>query len=430
MNLADILKLAGLDQQEPMSSLSSPGSSCNQHMNPEDMRTLVVKIEQPQPEQEMVATEEAEAKLANAPDEQEVGNTHDDFSFKGFGKRKRHTRDALGNYGDNPLEESNMFEMYKNFKLNEVNWNSVDEVEAEYKRLGLDQGDDPLGGWWDTQGMSDLQIRKAREDRIKQAYKDNEVDKQQADFGRGSEGEAEGAAVAAATAAKQQAAANRQAEIDRQKEGEADAIAQLQDPSSASAQQQYKQAQANLGDTTIAQSRSGENSPVVVGAKDRAAKQAARVASFDRQKSMDPNEIANLGVTPNQTAQQAKVTAGTNLEPVQKGNTRNPHSDVAPIKAPAPRDAAQKAGFNLNPNASPSSSQMTQPTVTTPTIDKPTLGGTLQKNPGGTDSDTRPTLGKQNAWQRNWHKDQKGMHKVTSGKYSDGLDRLKVLAGI
>ena len=48
MNLADILKLAGLAQQEPTNSLSTPGSSCNQHMNPDDMRTLVVKIEQPQ----------------------------------------------------------------------------------------------------------------------------------------------------------------------------------------------------------------------------------------------------------------------------------------------------------------------------------------------------------------------------------------------
>jgi len=123
MNLADILKLAGLTQQEPMSSLSSPGSSCNQHMNPDDMRTLVVKIEQPQlqPEQEMVATEEAEGSYANAPEEKEVGDTHNDFSFKGFGKRKRHTRDALGNYGDNPLEESKMFTEYTNFKEQELN---------------------------------------------------------------------------------------------------------------------------------------------------------------------------------------------------------------------------------------------------------------------------------------------------------------------
>ena len=118
MNLADILKLAGLAQQDPMSSLSSPGSSCNQHMNPDDMRTLVIKIEQPQlqPEQEMVATEEAEGSYANAPEEKEVGDTHNDFSFKGFGKRKRHTRDALGNYGDNPLEESQLIAEYKNFK--------------------------------------------------------------------------------------------------------------------------------------------------------------------------------------------------------------------------------------------------------------------------------------------------------------------------
>ena len=118
MNLADILTLAGLSQQEPSNSLSTPGASCNQHMNTDDMRTLIVKLERPQqPEEEMVATEEAEGSYANAPDETEVGNTHDDFSFKGFGKRKRHTRDALGNYGDNPLEESQLIAEYENFKI-------------------------------------------------------------------------------------------------------------------------------------------------------------------------------------------------------------------------------------------------------------------------------------------------------------------------
>ena len=160
MNLADILTLAGLSQQEPTNSLSTPGSSCNQHMNPDDMRTLVIKLERPQPEQEMVATEEAE--YANAPDEREVGDTHDDFSFKGFGKRKRHTRDALGNYGDNPLEESKMFKMYKNFKLDEA----PTDINAKYKELGLDQGDDPLGGWYDTMGMSDQEIAAAKQKRI------------------------------------------------------------------------------------------------------------------------------------------------------------------------------------------------------------------------------------------------------------------------
>ena len=70
MNLADILTLAGLSQQEPSNSLSTPGASCNQHMNTDDMRTLIVKLERPQqPEEEMVATEEAEGSYANAPDE-------------------------------------------------------------------------------------------------------------------------------------------------------------------------------------------------------------------------------------------------------------------------------------------------------------------------------------------------------------------------
>ena len=82
-----------------------------------------------------------EKEVEKPPEEKEVGDTHNDFSFKGFGKRKRHTRDALGNYGDNPLEESNMFEMYKNFKLNEVNWKSTGDVEAEYKRLSMENNE-------------------------------------------------------------------------------------------------------------------------------------------------------------------------------------------------------------------------------------------------------------------------------------------------
>ena len=256
MNLADILKLAGLTQQEPMNSLSTPGSSCNQHMNPDDMRTLVIKLERPQPEQEqeIVATEEVEDSYANVPDEREVGNTHDDFSFKGFGKRKRHTHDALGNYGDNPLEESNMFEMYKNFKLNEVDWNKGDQVEAEYKRLGLDQGDDPLGGWYDTMGMSDMEIRHKRTKRIQQAYKDNALAKAQAQTSRqqdaqvaarGSEGEKAGRAVAVRTA-------NKAAELAQQHAGEEEAAIALADPTSASAITQDKQAQDNRANTTIA----------------------------------------------------------------------------------------------------------------------------------------------------------------------------------
>jgi hypothetical protein len=203
----------------------------------------------------MIATEEAEGSYANVPDEREVGNTHTDFSFKGFGKRKRHTHDALGNYGDNPLEESNMFEMYKNFKLNEVNWNSVDEVEAEYKRLGLDQGDDPLGGWWDTRGMSPLKIKQARANRIQQAYKDNALTKRQAHTSRqqdariadkGSAGVTAGRAVAVATG-------NKAAELAQQHAGEKQAVTALAKPMSASAKTQHKQAQDNLAGTTVAQ---------------------------------------------------------------------------------------------------------------------------------------------------------------------------------
>jgi len=251
----------------------------------------------------------------------DVVGTYDQYSYepaKNSGMQRR-----TNSYGDNPLREEDLIKEYTEFKkfpLFEVDWSKPNEVEAEYKRLGLDQGDDPLGGWWDTQGMSDLQIRKAREDRIKQAYKDNEVDKQQADFGRGSEGEDEGAAAAYgintkepgwedklasakqaereqsdANVAAQKLKARQQAEYDEKHAGEGEAYAQLQDPSSKAAQQQHKQALDNLDQTTVAQSRSGENSPAVVGAKDRAAKQAARVASLDRQKLNDPNEIRNIG---------------------------------------------------------------------------------------------------------------------------------------
>ena len=274
----------------------------------------------------------------------DVVDTYDQYSYepaKNSGMQRR-----TNSYGDNPLREEDLIKEYTEFKkfpLFEVNWSNPDEVEAEYKRLGLDQGDDPLGGWWDTQGMSPLKIRKAREKRIKQAYKDNEVDKQQADFGRGSEGELAGAAAAYgintkepgwedklasakqaereqsdANVAAQKLKARQQAEYDEKHAGEEEAYAQLQDPSSKAAQQQHKQALDNLDQTVVAQSRSGENSPAVVGAKDRAAKQAARVASLDRQKLNDPNEIRNFP----QTAAVASQPLDT------EGPTRSPHTDT------------------------------------------------------------------------------------------------------
>lgn len=54
-----------------------------------------------------------------------------------------------------------------------VNPLSNDSVEAEYKRLGLDGAwyeDDPLSGGSDTKGMSDLDIRIARQKAIDQEY--------------------------------------------------------------------------------------------------------------------------------------------------------------------------------------------------------------------------------------------------------------------
>ena len=310
----------------------------------------------------------------------DVVDTYDQYSYepaKNSGMQRR-----TNSYGDNPLREEDLIKEYAEFKeypLFEVNWNNQDEVEAEYERLGLDQGDDPLGGWWDTQGMSDLQIRKAREDRIKQAYKNNEVDKQQADFGRGSEGEAEGAAVAAATAAKQQAAANRQAEIDRQKEGEADAIAQLQDPDSAAAQQQHKQALDNLGNTTIAKAGGPggpggpppENQNVVAGSDIE-----TNVPHFAPDGSIVRPNLQQKHLGPD-------FPGGSKVDP------------GAGVQTPV-NDPAKKAGFNLNPNVSPSSPAPVAKPVAKKTVLKPPQ---LRKN-------------------------------VVSSKYGDGLDRLKILAGI
>ena len=40
------------------------------------------------------------------------------------------------------------------------------DIDAKYKELGLDQGDDPLGGWYDTWSMSDQEIAGAKQKRI------------------------------------------------------------------------------------------------------------------------------------------------------------------------------------------------------------------------------------------------------------------------
>jgi len=66
------------------------------------------------------------------------------------------------------------------------------DTEAEYKRLGLDKGDDPLGGWWDTRGMSDDEVQAAKMKRIDDFYSKQQMD----DLVSGREGEGEAEAMA------------------------------------------------------------------------------------------------------------------------------------------------------------------------------------------------------------------------------------------
>ena len=445
----------------------------------------------------------------------DVVDTYDQYSYepaKNSGMQRR-----TNSYGDNPLREEDLIKEYTEFKkfpLFEVNWSNPDEVEAEYKRLGLDQGDDPLGGWWDTQGMSPLKIRKAREKRIKQAYKDNEVDKQQADFGRGSEGELAGAAAAYgintkepgwedklasakqaereqsdANVAAQKLKARQQAEYDEKHAGEEEAYAQLQDPSSKAAQQQHKQALDNLDQTVVAQSRSGENSPAVVGAKDRTAKQAARVASLDRQKLNDPNEIRNFPQTAAVASQPLDTEVPmTNITPalskqIKKQNVPKLVPDTAlSTGTQGGADALAKSGKYRNKSGVSGQGVVTTPKDNTSTFlqtnpqpgsqasstpakvgygtgkvdpslasaksdfaQTPKLGGgstgignstsipsdgtkagTSGPTPGGTNTDTRFK-----GFNLGKGPGKRGMQqKVTAGTYSDGTARLKILAGI
>ncbi|RZD43170.1 MAG: hypothetical protein CXT73_01195 [Methanobacteriota archaeon] len=469
----------------------------------------------------------------------DVVDTYDQYSYepaKNSGMQRR-----TNSYGDNPLREEDLIKEYTEFKefpLFEVNWGNQAEVEAEYKRLGLDQGDDPLGGWWDTRGMSDLKIRQAREKRIKQAYKDRPVDRQQdtriAD--KGGTGEEEGQAVAllgkdalddpnwrdnvaakkqadkeasVANIAAQKAERNRQAEYELQHAGEVDAKTELANTDSDASKVRQQAAAdrlardprtvANLpvtGDGTAVASNGkvdpalakavqqstdslpqqtqqqianqaridGENSQLATPPKDeikgwksvakfKARKKAQQLATagkpIQKVSTVAPTgyragEVDRGFRQPQPTAPKAVATptvapTGYGAGKVDPG-FRQPQPTatkaVATPTATTPQVATKKYSGDplLNPNASPSSSAVKQ--TVTPTIDKPTTGGKFQRNAGGTDSDTRSTLGNQNklgsqnAWQRNWHKDQKGMHKVTSGKYSDGLDRLKFLAGI
>ena len=486
--LAQLLKLAGVgagpepDMPEPeVSVMAIPsddgapvGGGCGapepEHNHPhdhDDMRSIIdmlqssgdEPIEESPPKDDY---ENASKEFTGHP--VDVVDTYDQFSYepaKNSGMQRR-----TNSYGDNPLREEDLIKEYAEFKkfpLFEINWNNVDEVEAEYKRLGLDQGDDPLGGWWDTRGMSDLDIRKAREKRIKQAYKERPIDRQQdariAD--KGSTGEEEAQAVALlgkdalndpnwrdnvaakkqadkeaslANIAAQKAERNRQAEIARRSEGEADAIAQFQSPTSKASQQQYKQAQDTLAGTTIAQSKSGETSPVVVAAKQKAAQQAANQAALS--KAPDPNEIAQGKIAADKAIAGGplkKDVAMTNINPelANQIKAQNPPEPKASVL-----DPAQKVGYGTG---------KVDPRLATKSRSLGTGTGAAgqsmpqQKAPVSDFSQT-PKLGTGAAGQSMPQqkvtkkvKDrypEKTAFKVTSSKYGDGMDRLKILAGI
>ena len=215
----------------------------------------------------------------------------------------------------------------------------------------------------------------------------------------------------------------------------------------------------------------------------------------------NPQEIADLGITSDEIAPQANVTAGKNLEPVpnsdsildKSGNINAPYPGAKPktqtnrLSANPSQDAINQLTSNkpnLNPefqkkkreaakqrmidrqntSTKPSGyearhglspgAKATVPTVATPqvatndwsddeetydsskdenqatvtpTLSNPTPGGKFKTNAGGTDSDTRSTkpYSKQNDWMKKHYSGT-----VRAGKYSDGLDRLKLLAGI
>ena len=51
-------------------------------------------------------------------------------------------------------------------KTNALTPSRQQDIETKYKELGLDQGDDPLSGWYDTRGMSDEDIAAGKQKRI------------------------------------------------------------------------------------------------------------------------------------------------------------------------------------------------------------------------------------------------------------------------
>jgi len=482
--LAQLLKLAGVgagpepDMPEPeVSVMAIPsddgapvGGGCGapelEHDHPhdhDDMRSIIdmlqssgdEPIEESPPKDDY---ENASKEFTGHP--VDVVDTYDQFSYepaKNSGMQRR-----TNSYGDNPLREEDLIKEYAEFKkfpLFEINWNNVDEVEAEYKRLGLDQGDDPLGGWWDTRGMSDLDIRKAREKRIKQAYKERPIDRQQdariAD--KGSTGEEEAQAVALlgkdalndpnwrdnvaakkqadkeaslANIAAQKAERNRQAEIASRSEGEADAIAQFRSPTSKASQQQYKQAQDALDRTTIAQSTSGETSPVVVAAKQKAARQAANQAALS--KAPDPYEIAQgkIAADGSITTTNPLAMAGQGMKTPTNTKLTNIDSKLAnQIKvqnSPKPKkpvlNPAQQAGFDTN---APSSVGYGAGKVD-PRLAKPKTDSAQQ---AGFDTNA-PSSSKPKSVTKGFPAKTKFTTPITSSKYGDGLNRLKILAGI
>jgi hypothetical protein len=440
----------------------------------------------------------------------DVVDTYDQYSYepaKNSGMQRR-----TNSYGDNPLREEDLIKEYTEFKkfpLFEVNWSNQAEVEAEYKRLGLDQGDDPLGGWWDTRGMSDMEIRHKRTKRIKQAYKDRPIDRQQdtriAD--KGITGEEEGQAVAllgkdalddpnwrdnvaakkqadkeasVANIAAQKAERNRQAEIDRQKEGETDAIAQLQDrDSDASKVRQQAAADrlardprtvANLpvtGDgTAVASAKAvqqstdslpprtqqqianqaridGDNSQLATPPKDEI-KGWKSVADFKARKNA-PTNIAGTGATVPAEPAGSASTEPSSYE-ARRTSLQNPTPQAT---VPTPDLTGVDHGLRKavqNPTSQANVTTSTPRGVLTPTASAENIPVVSKpRPPKAGQNDNLKDMYRKSAERAKAKKAKSAVQpqvstgggqgdpevaKLYAGKYSDGLDRLKLLAGI
>ena len=435
----------------------------------------------------------------------DVVDSYDQYSYepaKNSGMQRR-----TNSYGDNPLREEDLIKEYAEFKyllerdpqdilkekprafgvgdaprtagdLRDVRSRiqSDKDLDAEFDRLGL-------GKWYDVSSMwkSDDEERAEKLQAI-QDYHQKASDTEYAG-NRGEAGEDEAMASAAGISTddsdwREQLAAQKAEKAQQIKmadaarahkdawgkgdEGDEYAKSQLAKTDSASsltalatADTAMKDAEnlhyqkaaaqyAKTGDASAFASNSNM-SPELRARLDTTRKDPAALANLSGSKAPNPQEIA----LHNKNNKKANIagTAGT-------GTT-----DAADLADPGPGiepkpDAAQKAGFNLNPNVSPSSSQMTQPAV--PKAPKVATNQVLPTR-AVTSPVTKPLAKKsgqnsnlnmmyRTAAERAKAKKAKSavqpqvstggrqgdpeVAKLYAGKYSDGLDRLKLLAGI